>query len=335
MKVFGYLRVSTKAQADNGSSLDTQKDSISDYIFRQGIECEEVIWVSDAGISASKTRTSRRLGWSSIVSTSQKGDVIVAAALDRVFRSVGDAVLTMESLQEKGLELHTVDKGRVTGGDAAFNLQLNVLNSVAQFESELKSKRIREVKDWMTANHLWVGGKRKRGFTKERIGAKVFSVVDATEKIALEWILELKKKRDKELSELQEKRGHGSVRIAKDSRFTIENIQKSLTKRGEKQGIVDLGNRFKRATLFILLGNDETTNVVGRLKQIKDNEKKILKVDDEFVLAADKASTSRREAPVDGGHPGGKQMSLMSQGGGLRSRQKKDKAVSTRKLVRA
>lgn len=333
-QIFGYLRVSTRAQAESGSSLDTQKNLIVDYIFRQGIDLGdgEIIWEDDAGISASKTRTARRPGWARMLGQAKKGDVIVAATMDRVFRSVGDAVLTMESLKAAGVELHMADRGRVTGGDATTNLQLNVLNSVAQFESELKSKRIKEVKTWMRGNHLWLGGKRKRGYIKKTIEGRAFAVVDPVEKAALQWIAQIKKQRDLMIAELQQSRHKENIRLPKKGEFSIEAIQKTLAKRGEKMGIVNLENRFKRATLFTLLGNDESKNVFARLAAMKENEKKILKVDDEFVLAKDKSSTSRREASIDGG-VGQKQMSLMSHGGGLRSREKKEKALSTRKLA--
>lgn len=335
VKVFGYLRVSTKAQADNGQSLETQKTLIADYVRRSGIAVVDdgIVWVRDAGISASKTRTGNRPGWKSMTEQATKGSVVVASALDRVFRSVGDAALCLERLKAAGIELHTVDKGCVTRGDAAANLQLNVLNSVAQFESELKSKRIKEVKSWMADNHLWMGGRRKRGFVKTKIGDKKFAVVDEGEKMALQWIAELKKKRDKLISSLMAQRGHDFVRLEKGSQYTLEGIQKTIVERGSKLGISNLEKRFKRASLFTLLGNDEAKNVNARLAQLREVEKKIFKVDGQFVLAQDLASTSRRDGSIDGG-VGHKQMSLMA-GGGLRSRQKKEKAISTRRSVRS
>jgi hypothetical protein len=205
---------------------------------------------------------------------------------------------------------------------------LNVLNSVAQFESELRSKKIKEVKSWMAGNHMWLGGRRKRGFVKTKIGDKKFAVVDEGEKLALQWIAELKKKRDKAISALRQERGHDAVRLSKESSYTVEAIQKTIAERGRKAGVVNLERRFKRASLFTLLGDDETKNVFARLAQLKEVEKKIYRVDGQFVLAKDLSSTSRRDASIDGG-VGQKQMSLL--GAGMRSKQKKDKAISTRR----
>jgi DNA invertase Pin-like site-specific DNA recombinase len=331
--VFAYIRVSSRAQAEDGLSLKTQETMILDYALRHRLvkDVTEMLWVSDAGISASKTRTANRHGWKSMMDEAGKGSVIIASALDRVFRSVGDAALCLERLKSAGIELHTVDKGCVTKGDAAANLQLNVLNSVAQFESELKSRRIRDVKQWMADNHLWMGGRRKRGFVKTKIGDKKFAVVDEGEKMALQWISELKKKRDKAILALREERGHDSVRLAADSPYTIEAIQRTIVERGRAAGVSNLEKRFKRTSIFTLLGDDETKNVNARLAQLRDVEKKIYRVDGEFVLAKDLAGTSRREASFDGG-VGHKQMSLL--GAGLRSKQKVEKAISTRKVSR-
>ena len=81
----------------------------------------------------------------------------------------------------------------------------------------------------------------------------------------------------------------------------------------------------------VLLGNDEEKNVNARLSELRSVEKRIYRLDGEFVLAKDLASTSRREASIDGG-VGQKQMSLLGIGGGLRSRQKKEKVIRTRKV---
>ena len=326
VKIFGYVRVSTKAQASTGQSLDTQKTLITDYLRRQGwnVSPDQIEWISDAGISASKTRTANRYGWSKMMLGATKGSIVVASALDRVFRSVGDAALTLERLKAAGIELHTADKGCVTKGDAAANLQLNVLNSVAQFESELKSKRIKEVKTWMADNHMWMGGRRKRGFVKTKIGDKKFAVVDEGEKMALQWIAELKKKRDKEIEKLKSLRGHDTVRLPTGSNYTIEAIQQSIVEKGRKIGIQNLEKRFKRTTLFVLLGEDDENNVSARLAQLREVERKIYRVDGQFVLAKDLAGTSRTEGTVYGE----RQRSLLS--AGLRSKQSVKKPIRTR-----
>ena len=328
VKVFAYVRCSHRLQRDDGFSLDTQRALISDYVAKMGLEVNEIVWIEDAAVSASRHRTVNRSGWSQMMTMATKGSVIVASTLDRIFRSVGDCAISMELLKKSGIQLHTTDKGCITNGDAAANLQLNVLTSVAQFESELRSRRIRDVKSWMHDNSMWMGGRRKRGFIKTKIGDRKFAVVDESEKLALQWIAEIKKRRDKAINDLVKERKHSSVRLSADSIYTIEAIQKTLVEKGTKLGISNLDKRFRRSSLFTLLGEDDTKNVVARLAKIKEVEKKILQVDGKYVLAKDLASTSRRDASIDGG-VGHKQTSLL--GIGLRSREKVEKAISTRK----
>lgn len=275
VKIFGYTRISNKHTQGDGHSIETQMNRITDYVGRQGwaIVGDTIEWISDAGISASKTRTANRYGWSKMMMAATKGSIVIASHLDRIFRSCVDAALTLERLKAAGVELHTADKGCVTKGDAAANLQLNVLNSVAQFESEIKSSRIREVKTWMAENHLWMGGRRKRGFVKD----KKYVVVDEGEKMALQWIAELKRKRDKEIEKLKSLRGHDAVRLPSDSNYTIEAIQQNIVERGRKMGIQNLEKRFKRTTLFALLGCNQQENVTARLAHLRKVEMATLK----------------------------------------------------------
>ena len=90
VKVFAYCRCSHRLQRDDGFSLDTQRALISDYVAKMGLEVNEIVWIEDAAVSASRHRTVNRSGWSQMMTMATKGSVIVASTLDRIFRSVGD-----------------------------------------------------------------------------------------------------------------------------------------------------------------------------------------------------------------------------------------------------
>ena len=49
--------------------------------------------------------------------SSQRGDIVIAAKLDRLFRSALDALKVVESLKGRGVKLHLLD----LGGDIAGN----------------------------------------------------------------------------------------------------------------------------------------------------------------------------------------------------------------------
>lgn len=364
-RVVGYCRVSSEQQVERGLSLDAQKARIESFAVGEGLgEIDE--FFQDKGVSAFKSRTSKRLGWQKMLEGLQAGDVIVAATLDRVFRSTSDFCSTVELLEKQGIHLYFVDKGLVTGENITNGLTLSILASVSQFESQLKAKRIQEVKSFQSANFIYSGGRRTRGFGREKIGNRKFMVVNELEKQLLLFVAEAKKKRDAEMKK------HGISRVKDKSEWSLKNIRKKLVEKITAAGItkefkldeekdvlgdydyeawavtgqqvigrgskVLLGTKqfesaaermaFSVATLHHLVSDDEKRNVFARLARLKEAEKKIRLIDGQYVLAKDLASTSRREASIDGG-VGHKQMSLMT--AGLRSRQKKDKVISARK----
>jgi len=97
MKVIGYLRVSTREQADSGLGLDAQRRTISDEADRRGWEVE---WLVDDGRSA---RNLNRPALVEALALLKRGnaEALVVAKLDRLSRSVSDfaAVLATASKQ--------------------------------------------------------------------------------------------------------------------------------------------------------------------------------------------------------------------------------------------
>lgn len=345
-EVIGYLRVSTLGQAERGQSMEAQEASIRDYAVSEGLvrDEEQVKVFYDRGKSAFRTKTDKRVGWGHMMNFAQKGDVIIATKLDRCFRSVADAAMTIELLRSKGIDLHFVDRGCVTGDSISDGLTFNILASVASFESKLKSSRIKEVKSYMSDNFMYSGGKRQRGFKQQVISGRKYLVANDLDKLLLLKIAELKKKRDKEMQETGYSRCKNAsayslvnvrqavidyaVKLGDDKKYEIENVDEDGYLRNERYAYVDRAEKlFSISTIHYLVSDDENRNVYARLAKIKEAERKIKKVDGEFVLAKDKASTSR--GVVDEyGDKVNKQLSLLS--AGLKTKQKVDKAISSR-----
>ena len=180
-KCVGYCRVSSEQQVERGMSLETQEVSIRSYAASERLGDVEDVFM-DRGVSASKSKTGKRPAWVKMMSSLSAGDCIVAVRLDRVFRSTSDAASTLEELKRKKIDLYFIDRGLATGDNITNGLTLSILSAVSQFESELKGQRIREVKQNMIANHMFVGGRRTRGFTQQKIGTKQYLVADWKEK---------------------------------------------------------------------------------------------------------------------------------------------------------
>jgi hypothetical protein len=89
MRVFGYSRVSTAEQADEGVSLAAQQQ-IAGYVMMKGWTVAEHF--VERGVSGSLPLADRPEG-QRLLATVGKGDVVVVAKLDRAFRSAADASL--------------------------------------------------------------------------------------------------------------------------------------------------------------------------------------------------------------------------------------------------
>jgi len=324
-QVFSYSRVSSLGQVQKGQSLEAQAAAIQLYAVAEGLVENEnqVIAYEDRGTSAWKTKSGKRLGWGRMMENAQRGDIIIATKLDRCFRSVGDAAITIEMLKSKGIDLYFLDRGNVTSGSVSDGLTFNILASVASFESSLRSSRVKEVKSFMAENCMFLGGRRTRGFRPEVIGNKKYNVPNQLDKVLLLKIADLKKKRDKEML------GSGFSRVSPSSPYTLQNVRKSIIEYARKSqsntNHSDAAEKlFSITTLHHLLGDDEEINVLARLEKIKQVEKKIKLVDGKYVLAKDKAGTSQSEGNVYGD----RQRSLLS--AGLRSKQSVDKPIKTR-----
>src|SRR5258707_11723380 len=97
MKVFGYCRVSTAEQADDGSSLASQQQQIKGWAMVKGWTTLADVFV-EAGVSGSVPLTDRPQGHR-LLETVGKGDIVITAKLDRMFRSASDALATLEELK--------------------------------------------------------------------------------------------------------------------------------------------------------------------------------------------------------------------------------------------
>ena len=107
MKVIGYQRVSTDEQAKEGVSLQNQRERIESYCNYKGYELVDVI--EDAGISGGKNKT--RPGFIELLDRIEKGDIggIVLYSLERISRDMLTLLALERLLDEKDIELHTVE----------------------------------------------------------------------------------------------------------------------------------------------------------------------------------------------------------------------------------
>lgn len=135
--LYGYARVSTSEQA-TGTSLDEQHRRILGAALMNGAELSGLF--TDAGVSGSMPLRHRHEG-RRMLDTVRTGDVIIAAKLDRLFRSASDALATVDRFRAEGVALVIADMGADPVTDAGTSrLFFGMLALVAEFELS----RIRE-----------------------------------------------------------------------------------------------------------------------------------------------------------------------------------------------
>lgn len=164
MSTFGYVRVSTLQQANEGDSLETQLRQIKSYAELKGysIPCENLI--TEKGVSGSLEFEKRPEG-AKLFSSLQRGDVLIFSKLDRAFRNTRNALNTLHELKGRGVSIHFIDLGGDVTNDGIGSVIFTILSAFATFERERIATRIREVKQVQKTEGKFLGGFTRFGYT--------------------------------------------------------------------------------------------------------------------------------------------------------------------------
>ena len=149
--MFGYCRVSTEEQAASGNGLEAQRAAIDAEAVRRGWDVEHH---SDDGVTGKIIGPSLREVLQLLASG--QGDGLVVAKMDRLARSIINAVNIIEAAQAQGWSLVVLDLG-VDLTTPAGEAMAHMMATFAQFERRLISERTK----------VALSAKRARG---ERIG---------------------------------------------------------------------------------------------------------------------------------------------------------------------
>ena len=160
-RAFGYCRVSTDSQADSGLSIDEQQTKIKARCVENGWQLERVY--VDAGVSGGIPVGQRPEG-ARLLNTVRPGDVVVAAKMDRMFRSAANALHVIEDSKKRRISLWLLDLGNDCSGNGISELIVTILAAVAQFERGLISERIKDAKRSARRQNKHLGGTAPFGF---------------------------------------------------------------------------------------------------------------------------------------------------------------------------
>jgi putative DNA-invertase from lambdoid prophage Rac len=168
--VYGYCRVSTLRQANEGESLDVQRRQIEGYGLMHGLTIDSV--AVEEGVSGSVPVEERPIG-GQLFAKLQRGDIVVAAKLDRLFRSALDALKVVESLKGRGVKLHLLDLGGDIAGNGMSKLFLTIAAAFAEAERDRIRERVSQVKADQKARGRFLGGSVQFGYRITDDGALV------------------------------------------------------------------------------------------------------------------------------------------------------------------
>ena len=187
MAVYGYVRVSTERQADEGESLGTQQRVIDGYAMMNGLTLDSIF--VERGVSGSKPVGERPEG-ARLLAVLKLGDVVITPKLDRMFRSALDALDVLGRLKDRGVSLHMIDLGGDVTGNGVSKLVFTILSAVAGAERDRIRERIRDVKADQRKRQRYLGGIVPFGW---KVGDDGTLVEDPTQQRAIRRILQLRR----------------------------------------------------------------------------------------------------------------------------------------------
>ncbi len=190
MAIYGYVRVSSTEQAgEDHSSLADQERRVRGAAMVRGEEINEIL--TDPGVSGSVALFARPAG-TRLLSVLHAGDTVIAAKMDRIFRSVQDAVNTAERLRQMGVNLILVDVGTdpITEGGVS-KLFFSILAAVAEFERYRIAERNIDGRKSKKARGGFIGGDAPYGYKVYGKGSNAVLQEDEDEQRVIGTVVEL------------------------------------------------------------------------------------------------------------------------------------------------
>jgi site-specific DNA recombinase len=220
-KCYGYTRVSTEKQVQEGHSLENQKSKIERYCREKGLP--EPIIMADEGISGKSTETREK--YNEMIENVKKGDYIVSYSLSRLGRNANILNEFLDTMKKKGVKVQCLDK-EMDDKTPEGNFMTYLNCGLSQLEREKIGQRTSEAMQEMKAK-----GELK---TKGKFGyrAKENKLIEVPEEIEVikyitEILYEEPKMRDIEITRrLQEHidKNWPKVTMRRDGRSEGKNV---------------------------------------------------------------------------------------------------------------
>lgn len=131
--IYGYARVSTRQQAKDGNSLETQEQQLKEY------GAVEIYSDSFTGTKVDRPQLDK------LLERLQDGDTLIVTKLDRIARSMTQGSELVNGLIERGIRVHILNIG-IMDNTPSSKLIRNIFFSFAEFERDMIVERTQEGK---------------------------------------------------------------------------------------------------------------------------------------------------------------------------------------------
>jgi DNA invertase Pin-like site-specific DNA recombinase len=164
MTKYGYARVSTKKQGNEGNSLESQVDRL------EAEGCEVIVQEAFTG-----TKTDRP-EFTQLLNKLKEGDTLVVTKLDRFARSTVEGIKTVKSLFDKDVKVHILNMGLVENTPTG-RLIFSVMSAFAEFERDMIVERTQEGKAIAKQREDFKDGRPKK-FSKKQVDHALLLLTD-------------------------------------------------------------------------------------------------------------------------------------------------------------
>lgn len=153
--IYGYSRVSTKGQAHDGNSLESQKE-----LLKQNGATK----IFEDSFTGTKTD---RPQFSKLLEQLKDGDTLIVTKLDRFARSMNQGSQLVNELIEKGIKVNILNIGMMDNTSAS-KLIRNIFFSFAEFERDMIVERTQEGKAMAKTKEGFKEG-RPKSYTNKQL----------------------------------------------------------------------------------------------------------------------------------------------------------------------
>ena len=153
--IYGYARVSTKGQAKDGNSLESQEQQLREY------GAVEIYKDSFTGTKLDRPQLDK------LLDKLQDGDTLIVTKLDRIARSMTHGSELVTDLISKGIRVHILNIG-IMDNTPSSKLIRNIFFSFAEFERDMIVERTQEGKAIAKTKSGFKEGRPKK-YTEEQL----------------------------------------------------------------------------------------------------------------------------------------------------------------------